>query len=137
MNKQTGLLVSLGLALAPVAWAHHSGAVYDTSKTVTLTGTVKEWLWTNPHCALVFEVKDAAGKVTEWSGETTPPADIGAKGWTRKMFTVGGEVTVTLNPGRHGEPIGRIVNVVVNGKTSGGAAPGPAPGSPPQSTPRY
>lgn len=134
MNKRLGLLIAFGLAgapaLAPVAVAHHSGAVYDTAKTITLTGTVKEWLWANPHCALIFDVKDANGKVTQWSGETTPPADIGSKGWTRKMFTVGGEVSVTLNPARTGEPFGRIVSVLLNGKTYAGAAPGPAAGSP-------
>jgi len=116
-----------GVAVTSVSFAHHSGAVYDATKPVTLTGVVTEWLWANPHCALGFDVKDDKGVIRHWSGETTPPADISARGWTRKMFKVGDEVTVTMAPGRNGEPIGRIVSVVVNGKTYGGASPGPAP----------
>lgn len=132
MKNRTAILGSVqllaGTVFAAAAFAHHSAAVYDTTRSITLTGTVTEWLWANPHCALTFDVKDEKGNVRSWSGETTPPADILARGWSKKMFKPGDPVTVTLAPGRNGEPIGRIVSVVVNGKTYGGASPGPSAG---------
>jgi len=117
-------VVILGCIMTRSALAHHSAVAYDTTQSVTLTGTVVEWLWANPHCSLSFDVKDPSGKVQRWSAETVPPADLLSRGWSRKMFQPGDTVTVSMNPGRHGEPIGRINTVTVNGKTFGGAVPG-------------
>jgi hypothetical protein len=57
------------LPIAPVAlFAHHGTAVYDTSKLVTVKGTVTGWSWTNPHCLLEFDVKDDYRFVVQTSG---------------------------------------------------------------------
>src|SRR5579862_8313934 len=56
-------------AFASVISAHHSMAGYDDTKKITLTGTVSEYRWRNPHAWVVWDVKDDSGKVVQWSGE--------------------------------------------------------------------
>src|SRR4051812_26856438 len=82
------------------ALAHHGNASLDTGKPVTLKGTVAEWVWSNPHCFLKFDVKDANGAVTQWVAETQNPVTISKAGWTRKTFAPGDTVTVTLQPAK-------------------------------------
>jgi Family of unknown function (DUF6152) len=131
MKASFGFLMFFGvvssLSLAPALLAHHGNAAYDTGKTVTVTGTVTEWLWANPHCLLDFDVKDDKGNMKHYTGELSNPPDIMAHGWSKKMFKPGDEVTVTMVPGKNGEPIGRIYTVVVNGKTYEGGSPGRGP----------
>src|SRR6478736_7045110 len=62
----------VSLASAP-AFAHHSFAMFDNQKNVTLEGTVKEFQWTNPHSWIQLVVKDASGKEDEWSIEGGSP----------------------------------------------------------------
>jgi hypothetical protein len=117
------LLTSVSLA------AHHGGASFDTTKELTLKGTVTEWIWANPHCFLKFDAKDDTGTVRNWVVETQNPTDMSRRGWARRSFKVGDEVTVTLQPVKSGAPVGRIRSVVLaNGETlgTGGGAPPPA-----------
>jgi hypothetical protein len=117
---------------------HHATAVFDTGKKITLTGSVVEWFWANPHCLLRFDVKDAAGQVANWVGETQAPPGIILGGWTRQSFKVGDEITITLEPAKSGRTVGRILTVLLpNGKTLSGTgnSPSPAIGAAPASTP--
>jgi hypothetical protein len=108
-----GLLV----ASAPL-FAHHANAVFDTTKTVTVKGTVTEWFWANPHCLLRFDVTDDAGQVAHWVGETQAPINMIGNGWRRDSFKSGDEITVSLRPLRNGRPGGSIQTVVLaDGKT--------------------
>jgi hypothetical protein len=77
-------------------------------------------LWANPHCLLEFDVKDESGKTVHWVTEVSNPPDMILKGWSRRMFKAGDEVTVTMITAKNGEPIGRIARVTLNGKTYGG-----------------
>ena len=62
------------LAPAPAS-AHHGSASFDTSKKVTLKGTVTEWLWANPHCFLKIDAMDDTGGMRNWaSRRRIPPA---------------------------------------------------------------
>ncbi|MDP8990205.1 MAG: DUF6152 family protein [Acidobacteriota bacterium] len=122
----TILLITCGLILVPAAFAHHGSAIYDNGKEVTAKGTVTEWTWSNPHCLLEFDVKDDKGGSVHWVAEVGNPPDMIARGWSRKMFKAGDEVTLTMRAAKNGEPIGRIERVTVNGKTYVGT--GPAPG---------
>ena len=61
MRRRTVQLACAMLVIAATAWAHHSGAGVDRTKTVTITGTVKEFRWTNPHSWIDLEVTDAKG----------------------------------------------------------------------------
>ena len=89
---------------------------------MTVTGTVTEWTWSNPHCLLEFDVKDDKGGSVHWVAEVSNPPDMTARGWSRKMFKAGDEVTVTMVAAKNGEPIGRIARITVNGKTYQGRA---------------
>jgi Family of unknown function (DUF6152) len=100
--------------------AHHGNAAFDVGKKLELKGTVTEWVWSNPHCWLKFDVKDASGKVVNWVTETTNSADMMERGWSRFTFKAGDQITVTLEPVKSGAPVGRLQSVVLpNGKTLG------------------
>ena len=124
----TILVIVCGLMNVPAALAHHGSAIYDNGKAVTVTGTVTEWTWSNPHCLLEFDVKDDKGGSVHWVAEVSNPPDMAARGWSRKMFKAGDEVTLTMIAAKNGEPIGRIARITVNGKTyqGMGAVPGEA-----------
>src|ERR1051326_2905616 len=77
--------------------AHHSTAGYDMKKTSALKGTVAQWIWRNPHCILVWDVKDESGKITRWSGEMNSPISVTGLGLTRDSFKPGDELTVTVS----------------------------------------
>jgi len=110
--------------LSTVAAAHHATAVFDLGKRLTLTGTVTEWFWANPHCLLRFDVKDESGKVVHWVAETQAPPNMIPFGWAKQSFAVGDQVTVTLEPVRNSQPLGRILQVLLpDGKTLVAGAP--------------
>ena len=113
-------VVLLSSALA----AHHATAVFDLGKRLTLTGTVTEWFWANPHCLLRFDVKDANGQVVHWVAETQAPPNMIPFGWSKQSFGVGDQVTVILEPVKNGQPLGRILQVKLpDGKTLVAGAP--------------
>jgi len=98
------LLVSVPLL------AHHGAAALDTGKEITLKGTVTEWIWSNPHCFLKFDANDGTGTVRNWAVETQSPTSMTPRGWSRMSFKAGDEVTVTIEPVKNGQPIGRILH---------------------------
>lgn len=94
--KLAGVMVAVGLlyATAPVG-AHHSfSAQYDANKPITLRGTIKSMLWSNPHGHLYIDVKMPDGKVVTWEIETGSPASLYRRGWRREDLPVGLEVIV-------------------------------------------
>jgi hypothetical protein len=118
------------LAISATLVAHHGGASFDTTRELTLKGSVTEWIWANPHCFLKFDAKDDTGTVRNWAVEVSNPTDMTRLGWARTSFKGGDEVTVTLQPVKSGAPVGRLRSVVLpNGQTlaSGGGTPQPAP----------
>jgi hypothetical protein len=107
-------VIALTLVLAPSrAVAHHSSAMFDSATEVTLKGTVVEWKWINPHSTLRLDVKDKDGSVKTWSVATSNIADLSKRGWSRKTFSPGDEVTVTARPAKSGELVGMIESVVL------------------------
>jgi len=123
----------LFLALAVVmlsggsAWAHHSFAMFDLEKEVTLEGVVKEFPWKNPHVWLHILTPDGKGGTTEWGLEMGTTGMLTRTGWKRSMLKEGDKVTVVLNPLKDGAPNGRLVRVTLpNGSVMGpGGAPPP------------
>lgn len=99
--------------------AHHSFAMFDQTRTVTLQGTVKELQWTNPHCYL--QVLVASQNVTaEWSLEMHSPLSMYRFGWKPGSFKPGDRVTVMLNPLKDGANGGRLLSAIdANGRTLG------------------
>jgi len=109
--------------------AHHGNASFDTSKQVTLKGTVTEWIWANPHCFLKIDAMDETASVRNWALETQNPTAMTQRGWSRKAFNIGDQVTVVLEAVKNGAPIGRIVKITLaNGSTlSAGVLPNTPP----------
>lgn len=105
------LAVGLGVLGAPVAAdAHHSFAMFDHTRKITLSGTVKDWQWVNPHTWLQLSVPSAAGE-TEWRIEGRSPNVLSRRGWKRKLLSPGDKVTVVIYPLKSGEPGGAFVRL--------------------------
>ncbi len=104
--------------LADTASAHHSFAMFDQQKETTLTGTLKELQWTNPHIWVQVIVKDpATGKDVEWSIEGGSPNNLARKGWSRNTMKSGDKVSIVIHPLKNGDNGGSLVKVTVNGQT--------------------
>jgi len=89
------ILAGLVAAVASIAAAHHGFAVFDTSSQKTITGTVREFEWTNPHTWVWVDVPNDKGGVDTWGFEGMSPNFLGRRGWTRKTLQPGDKITVT------------------------------------------
>ena len=121
MRKYLALAAAVALALpAGQAGAHHSFAMFDLQKQVTVSGTVRQFQWTNPHAYIQLVAKDASGNDVEWSMEMGAPMYLYARGWRPGTLKAGQRITVTLNPLRNGKPGGVVRDVTdANGKAIG------------------
>ena len=99
-----GVLIVAGVLLTGHATrAHHSfAAEFDSQKPITLTGVVTKVEWANPHTWIYFNVKDQAGKVTNWGAEMGPPHLLQRRGWRRDTLKIGEEITVKGSLARDG-----------------------------------
>ena len=104
-------LGTLALLSATPLLAHHSFAMFDTAREVTLAGTVREFQWTNPHSWLQLNVVQGS-RTIEYSIEMGSPNTMSRKGWRRGTFKPGDKVTVVINPMRDGSPGGSLVSAV-------------------------
>ena len=114
-------LVVVALAwLAVPATAHHSGAGFDQSKVVEITGTIKEFQFKNPHTWIQVDVDDPAKGKVEWSVEWGSPNQLGRQGYRPSTFPPGEKVTIRLNPMHNGSPAGGFVGAkLADGKIIG------------------
>jgi hypothetical protein len=112
-----------GAALALPAFAHHSFAMFDTDKPITLTGSVREFQWTNPHCfiQLLMMGRDSAHATQdEWSIEMVSPGQLIRAGWKPATLKQGDKLTVVIFPLRDGGKGGAYVSATgPNGKLGG------------------
>ena len=121
MKFQVAFAGAVALALAAGgAQAHHSFAMFDLQKQVTVSGTVKQFQWTNPHAYIQLVAKDDAGRDVEWSMEMGAPMYLYARGWRPSTLKAGQRVTITINPLRNGRPGGVVRDVTgADGKAIG------------------
>lgn len=105
------LIASTGLLFGYPVLAHHSAAIFDHEKRVTLSGTVKEFQFTNPHCWIQLLVSAGDG-TAEWSIEMSSPAHLMRAGWKRNTLKPGDKVTVVVNPLREGANGGGFVSAI-------------------------
>ena len=125
MNLKTKSSLILGAAAmlaaggAASAWAHHSFALFDAQKNITLEGEVKQFQWTNPHTWIQLMVLDAAGKPMEWSIEGGSAATMSRQGWTRTALKTGDRVIVVIHPLKDGTRGGSLVSAALNGQPIG------------------
>jgi len=121
------LLTLFLAAMAGSALAHHSAAMFDFSKTVTVQGTVKEFQYTNPHSWLQVLVVGADGKTVEWGFETEGPSTLLRSGIKAKTFKPGDKVTIVASPMRDGRPAGAWISATKADGTIYNLRPGPKP----------
>jgi uncharacterized protein DUF6152 len=101
------------LSTTTAALAHHSFAVYDHTRTLTLRGTVTKFQWTNPHAYLEIDVKQADGSVKHYSVELTSINMMQRVGWRSNMVKAGDQVTAVIAPILTGEPVGLGLEVTL------------------------
>jgi hypothetical protein len=111
MNRGRVLIGVPALLFTLQSLAHHSGAMFDDKKSTTLTGTVKDYQWTNPHCWIQVLVPGAQGPI-EWSIEMGSPAQLFRGGWKRGTLKPGDKITVAIHPLRDGTNGGLFVSAI-------------------------
>src|SRR5690606_37899204 len=100
---------SLMLCLAGQAAAHHSAAMFDDRQRVSLTGTVREFQWTNPHCYIQLLVANDQGQEQEWSVEKRGPHHLYNLGWRPNTLKPGDRSRVVAAPMRKGGTGGMVI----------------------------
>ena len=100
------------LAASERGLAHHSAAMFDEKKTVTVEGVVKEFQLTNPHSWLLVDVTDKGGKVVTWGFEAEGPSTLRRAGIKPGDLRPGTKLTITGNPMKDGRPAAIWVNAV-------------------------
>lgn len=125
--KMSSLGLAAALLAANPALAHHSFAMFDLAREITVVGTIKEVQFTNPHVWLQVLVPDGKGGQTEWSIEAGAPGMLLRTGWKPATLKPGDAVTVVTHPAKSGAPNGSLVRVTLpDGKTLGPGGPPPA-----------
>lgn len=113
MLKTLRLLAALAtLSTGSLVYAHHAGSMFDESKPLSLTGTVREFQFTNPHCYIQLVVPDTSGTSVEWSIEMGAPAHLFRAGWKPMTLKPGDSITVTIAPLRSGGNAGQFKSAV-------------------------
>ena len=106
------------LAFSTPAWVHHSGAMFDMTKDVKITGTVMEFHWTNPHSSFKVSVPNSDGTMSVWAVEMNSPNNLVREGWKRTTLKPGDKVTVEVHPLKDGTPGGQYVAITLaDGRT--------------------
>jgi hypothetical protein len=108
----TGAIVAGALILASAgpALAHHSFAMFDQTKVMTLSGTVREFQWTNPHAFIELEVPNGE-KAQHWSIELNSPNNLKRQGWHRAALKTGEKISVRIAPLRNGHTGGLFLDL--------------------------
>jgi hypothetical protein len=124
------MLLAAALVVSAPVFAHHSFAMFDQSKIVTLKGTVSQFQWTNPHAFIHIDVPNDAGGKDQWQVELNSPNNLKRQGWKSTSVKAGDAVTLVINPLKDGSRGGLFVSVKLpDGSTLGDAtrAPGGGP----------
>ena len=109
-------LANLGLTallIVSTAVAHHSPIVFDRTKQVTITGTVTEFRWGNPHSWIHIDVADKDGKVGNWAVEMDPASHLSREGWRSSTLKAGDKISVLVFPLRNDEKGGQYISVTL------------------------
>jgi hypothetical protein len=121
-----GLLLAalMALSFAETSSAHHSAAMFDDQHRVKLSGTVRKFQWTNPHCYVQLVVKNDKGKEEEWSLEMAGPMYLYNLGFRPSTLKSGDKLSVTIAPLRNGSTGGLLVEAITaDGKRLGISKP--------------
>ena len=120
MDRALLILLTSFTVFTSTALAHHSPVMFDRTQPVTLTGTVREFQWTNPHSYIQLVVKNDQGQDEEWSLEMAAPTYLYNLGWRPSTVKTGDTLTVTVAPLRKGGKGGLLLKAVTaDGKPIG------------------
>src|SRR4026209_1250301 len=103
----------MAFLLVGTAFAHHSPIVFDRTKQVTITGTVTEFRWGNPHSWIHIDVRTNDGKVSSWAVEMDPASHLAREGWKSSTLKPGDKISVTVFPLRNDEKGGQYISVTL------------------------
>ena len=106
-----GAAATVAILAALPGLAHHSFAMFDQRKVMTLEGTVKEFQWTNPHSFIELDVPGRGGAVTHWSIELNSPNNLRRQGWSRTSLKAGERISLRMAPLRNGNPGGLFLDL--------------------------
>jgi hypothetical protein len=110
-------LAVLAAALASPALAHHSFAMFDNTRSITLHGKATAYQWTNPHAYLEVDADQPGGGKKHYTLEMTSINMMSRGGWTSRTIKAGDQVTVIVAPLRDGRPGGLVLEVILpNGR---------------------
>ena len=112
-TARVGLVLSLVIAMAATVAAHHSFAVFDHTRTLTIRGTVTKFQWTNPHGFLEVDIPQPDGTTKHFSIELTSINMMQRVGWRSNMIKAGDKVTAVVAPLLSGEPVGLGLEVTM------------------------
>ena len=116
--RRVGAIGLVVLAFAYPAAAHHSFAMFDHARSLTLKGTVAKFQWTNPHAYIELDVPGADGKVAHYTIECTSINMLQRQGWRSNMIKAGDKVTAVISPLLDGQPGGLLLEVTLpDGRT--------------------
>lgn len=90
------------MTVAPIAFAHHGTANYNTDKTISVKGVVTGFDFVNPHVQIFWEAKDDSGTMQKWQGELTSPNRLSRVGWTKSSIKIGDTITIGGYPTKSG-----------------------------------
>jgi hypothetical protein len=116
MSSKIGLMFAAALSAAAPALAHHGAGVFEPEKKVTVSGTVTDFQFVNPHVLVYMTVKGEGGKDVQWGGELTSPnrlaRDARSVKWHKEILKPGDTITITGHPARNGAPMMDILKIV-------------------------
>jgi hypothetical protein len=111
--RRYGIAAIAASLLAAPAFAHHSFAMFDATKNLTLQGTVKNFEWTNPHMWLYVVVPQATGASVEYPLEMMAVQGAVKLGWKPDSVKAGDKISFEFHPLRDGHPGGQLISIVL------------------------
>ena len=112
MRLSNKVLAVLFLLASGVGLAHHSSVMFDKDKEVSLKGTVKEFVFVNPHVSILISVPDEKGIVTDWTFEAASTQGMVRAGWRKSTLKPGDSVTIFGRPLHDGRPGAQLVRAI-------------------------
>jgi hypothetical protein len=109
-----GLFGALALLAAGPAFAHHSFAMFDHVNRITVTGTVMDFQWTNPHVFIEMDVPDASGTAKHYTVECASPNVLTRVGWKFNLIKRGDKISALINPLKNGAAGGMLETVTLS-----------------------
>jgi hypothetical protein len=120
MSKSMLTVLAVMTVAAGTAFAHHSPAVFDHAKKITITGVVTEFMWSSPHSWIHLDVTDEQGHVANWGVEMDPATMLARNGWRSNTIKPGDKVSISIHPLRNDEKGGQYISIMLpDGSTIG------------------